>query len=177
MKITLQELQALLAVKHGARIVTITTKTLLDMIGKNNPFHNKIYKVSKINGVVNWHYSRAVNRQRAREGKESDFIPKPRTWGTRLTGLPFVSHVTKDGKHKIYLEVKVERVLETKCFYECAFIKDKEIDKKLLEPYLKSENNSTKEHQGVEKEVILRDYDMNNIIDITVDGVKYETSD
>src|SRR3954471_10720191 len=109
--ITLQELQAVLSASKGAKIVTLTTITKPDL-KKDCPYEG-VYKISVVNGIVNWQYANVINRQLEKEGKEKSFVPQKRKWGTRLDNSPFVSHVNKEGKHKLYLEMKVERILST----------------------------------------------------------------
>lgn len=164
--ISVTQFQALLAEAKGAKIITLTTLTTPD-VKKDCPYKD-VVKISVVNGIVNWHYSYAVNRQREREGKEKDFEPSPRKWGTRLKGLPFVSHVRKDGEHKLYLEVKVERILSI----EYKDSEGKLIDNKELEPFLKEKKNS-KGLQGLEKEIICRDYSIESIVTINIQGQGY----
>lgn len=167
-KLTLQQLQSMLAEIKGARIVTLVTTTVPDMRVKNNPYHGNLVKISKINGIVNWNYSNAINRQRLREEKTPDFVPQPRKWGTRLIGLPFVSHVKKDGSHELYLEFKVERPLGH--VYR-TIEPDVLVDSKLVESFLNKKSSASE--QGLEKEVILRDYNVKTITQITIDGETY----
>lgn len=178
---TTENLIALLSSSKGAKIVTITTKTVPSMIrtaddGRTNPFVGKnlkdtdIRKVSRVNGMVNWSYSNAVNNQRSREEKEMDFEAKPRKWGERMKGLPFVVHVTKDGKVKLYLEMKVERSLEH--WYENT--DGDRIESARIRPFLRKSSST---RQGLDKEVILRDYDLSNILSIAYGGETYIIED
>src|SRR4051812_25564019 len=84
--ITLQQLQSMLQTSKGAKIVTLVTITEPDLKkgeGENyNPFYLNCVKVSRINGIVNFHYSNSVNNQLKRENKEANFTPQPRKWGT-----------------------------------------------------------------------------------------------
>ncbi len=176
--INLQQLQALLAEKNGARICTLTVITEPDLyknlVGNNyekivNPYLS-VKKISRVNCIINFQYSNVVNRQRDREGKEKDFVASPRLWGTRLQGLPFVSHINKNGEAKIYLEVKMERILEIEYRDDLGNV----IDETLINKWLKKkETTKIKEHQGLEKEVILKDYNVKNIITINIDGIGY----
>ena len=117
----------------------------------------KIVKRSKINCTLNCFYSNSVNLQRQREGKIPDFIPQPRKWGIRLPNSPFVEY-----KGKLYLEVKVERVLSTKYY-----LKQKLINYDTIKSFLL---NKKKKSQVTKKEIILRDYCLDNIKSITLRG-------
>jgi hypothetical protein len=172
--INLEKLQADLQESKGAKIVsliTITVPDLKQLIDRNCYFDYELVKISYINGMVNFNYANAVNAQRKREGKEPDFIPTPRKWGTRLTDSPFVSHVLKTtGEHKLYLEVRILRSIEH-VYYQPS--KKRIIDDEIVKPYLKDKSESNKLHQDLEKEIILRDYHVKNIITITIDGQGY----
>jgi hypothetical protein len=168
LKISVKQFQNELQTSKGAKIVTLVTVTVPPMIIKDNPFVNKCVKISRVNGIVNWHYGNAVNRQLNKEGKKQNFIPQERKWGTRLNNSPFVVHI-KDGETKLYLEVKVEKSLgyiyfdtETKSLIPISEILS----------FLK-EKNSAKEFQGVEKEIILRDYNVRNILCIYINQQGY----
>ncbi len=181
--ITVQQLQEMLTSSAGAKIVTIVTITEPEMrkaikISKEtledsvleNPYYNNVIKVSRVNAMINWHYDNAVNAQLKREGKEADFKPKERKWGTRLHNSPFVSHVRKsDGKNCLYLEVKVNSSLGHAYYNPSTGL---QIPMEHVEPFLK-EKSSSKEYQGTDKEIILRDYDVANIATIVFDGNGY----
>jgi len=174
---TAENLVELLGSVKGAKIVTITTKTQpsfqrTDDKSNPNPFCGKtvkdhdVWKISRVNGIVNWDYAKSVNRQLDREGQEADFEAKPRKWGTRLSGLPFVVHVGKDGKVQLYLEMKVERSLDY--HYEDGF--GNEIPKEKVSPFLRKSGPS---RQGTDNEIILRDYRMDGILAIRYQGTTY----
>lgn len=166
--ITVQQLQAMLAHSKGAKIVTLTTITYPEVLKATPEAYRDIRKISRINGIVNFHYANAVNRQREKEGKSKDFVPKKRNWGTRLDGLPFVSHVTKDGQHRLYLELKVERVFETVYKTPDGTV----VEEDVIKPFLKAKRSNA-DHQGVDKEVVLRDYPVDSIVTIDIGGETY----
>jgi hypothetical protein len=185
--INLQNLQAELVETKGARIVSLTTAVvpeLKQLIDRLCVFDYELMKISHINGIVNFKYAEAVNRQRLREAEETAkklgllkitipeiFIAKPRKWGTKLEGTPFISHVLKNtGEHKLYLEIKIERSINH-LYYQPS--QKKIIDDKIVEPYLREKSDSNKINQEVEKEIILRDYNVKNIICIVIDGQGY----
>jgi hypothetical protein len=181
---TLQTLVELLTEKKGAKLVTIVTKTRPDFVrqapdGRLNPFCGKnlktdhnVFKISRVNGVVNWNYANAVNRQREREGVvEADFVAQPRKWGIRLAGLPFVVHTLTNGQTKVYLEVKPEHSLG----YEFQDDKGQTIPTETVMPFLREHKQP--ETQQTDKEIILRDYDLGNILSITYGGETYVIED
>jgi len=146
--LTVTELRAALLGIKGAMIITIEAETLPQMRKTDNPYLGT-RKVSAVNGVINWVYEIAVNNQRLREDKEADFTAFPRKWGKRIKGTPLVEH-----KGQYYLEMKVQ---SAKAHYVQG---DAEIAVSELIPYFYERSKS---RQGVEKEVILRDYALENI--------------
>ncbi len=159
-----QEIIERLSSIKGAKMVTIVSQTEPPMRKTNNPYAGKVVKVSHVNGVINWNYERSVNRQREREGSEPDFEALPRSWGDRIMGTPLVRHV-KDGVEKRYLEMKVERVLTTTYI---DYTTGEAIDPEVLRPFLRE--NAGNIRQNLEKPVILRDYNIDNIAKIFMDG-------
>jgi|GEM_PF-1741511 len=172
--VTKQALIGEVSVNRGARPVTI--KTITDPNGmfnkKDNPFWNvteqrwKIRKVATINGFINFNYENAVNRQRQREGITATFQSLPRKWGLHIKGTPLVVHI-KDGDEKHYLEVKVEKSLAWELIHVATSQPLDAAELALVNRWLKPKSKS---RQGVQKEIVLRDYDLDSIIGLTVDG-------
>ncbi len=185
----IEEIKIVLANKKGAFPVTLITETIPDLKGgKKCPIlvAGTITKSTHINGIVNFLYESSVNRQRGREDLEMNFESEPRKWGCRLhiqgKLLPFVHH--KKGivqpSHRdiqkltnlphadeLYLEMKCQNVYNVQ-YYQLG----KQIDTSVVEPYLRDRTEG--ERQGVENVVVLRDYKLSNIKQITVDGKLYE---
>jgi hypothetical protein len=125
-----------------------------------NPFPG-LRKVSKINGVLNFNYTAAVNRQREREGMVADFVAEPRKWGVRMEGTPLVYH---NGKH--YIECKVERSEVV------AYIMPdlSPVDPDEVAKWLPSRHSG---RQAVEKTIVLRDFAVENLRSIRMKGTEY----
>jgi hypothetical protein len=170
--ITLQDLQVALQTSKGAKIVSLITMTIPDLRqlpGTNCVFDYELIKISYINGMVNFNYASAVNAQRKREGKEPDFVPLPRKWGTRLSNSPFVAHVLKTtGEHKLYLEVRILKSIDHQYIQPSKGII---IDNEAVKPYLREKPQQIT--QDLEKEIIHRDYDVKNIACIIIDKKGY----
>ena len=165
--------KALMQVK-GATPATFISVTQVKMNKKNaakepNPFHDLIYKRQKANVFINFDYSKSVNRARDKEGNEEEFVAKPRKWGEHLEGTPIITH---NGKY--YLETRF-------LGYEpqVEYLKENaSIDKSVFESFLPPERPATsKEHQGLEEEIIIRDIDIKNIHQITFGGDTYVRTD
>ena len=163
---------------RGAAPISLVTLTEPngDYNKKGNPFWDKkekrwhILKYAVTNGFINVNYEKAVNRQRARESRSQGFESQPRQWGDRsgrVRGTSLIEHTRKDGVHKYYLEVVVRKKLTTE------FIRTDTGDRltapelALLKPFAKAKPST---RQGVANEIKPRDFDLDNIIGITING-------
>lgn len=170
---TRDDLVSALRDRRGAFFVTLTAETDPRMRKTGNPYVGAV-KRSVVNGLLNWIYGNAVNNQRVRENQPLDaagevehFTPEPRKWGTRIiradgTVTPLVEH-----KGRFYLELKVERSLG----YEYR-LGGTVIDPAVVEPFLPERTEGAR--QEVDRPVILRDYSIESIQQIVLDGVVYE---
>lgn len=168
-----KELENTLANVNRPTIVTVWAEVVPDMYvkdqetGERNPYLGRTVKQSRVNGMICWTYAVSVNNQRQREANPQTveeahavpvFIPEPRKWGERVPNTPLVNH-----KGKVYLELKVERVLET-----CYLIDGQTADPEVLRPFLKTKQEGRR--QEVAKPVVLRDYALENIKGIQFQG-------
>ncbi len=128
---------------------------------RNNPFVKTVLQVSRANGAINWRYARSVNRQRVREDKHPDFKSDERAWGNPVALCPLVVHLL-DTAH-FYLEMKRERV--ERWYFDVDTLK--QVPETEVLPYLKRRKPS---RQGLDREVILRDYRLDHIAEITING-------
>lgn len=182
------ELRDLLLAERGASFVTLNTDVEPDFYKSkngekkdfNNPFAN-VRKISRINGTINWIYENSVNNQRVREetpltdeGSVEYFEAKPRQWGSRIrreddTITPLVKHIKKNEDFaRYYLELKVGKSFEHKYVRpDGTAVSDAEIA-----DWIKPK--SVNSRQGVENEIICRDYELCNITQITLRGEVYE---
>lgn len=163
--------------RKGAFFVTIVAETDPRLLKTGNPYAGAT-KVSRVNGLLNWIYENAVNNQRSRENQPLDnngevehFTALPRKWGSRVkrndgTVTPLVEH-----KGKQYLELKVQQSLG----YEYRDANGNVIDPANVEPFLPKRKEGAR--QEVDNPVILRDYSIENIQQITLDGIVYEITE
>jgi len=158
--ITRDALQSMLSDIRGATFATLVTATDPKLRKTGNPLGN-VRKVSRVNVTLGFQYEGAVNRQRAREGSEADFQTAPRQWGTKISPM-LIEH-----KGKVYLETKVERSLS----HSFIDADGKEIDSKMVEPFLPARTPSTR--QETEKEILVRDYALESILSIAIRGEEY----
>lgn len=161
----------LVAVLRGhlakASFCTLMSRTMPVMnktIGRRtpNPYYGRTFKVAKVHGIINWRYESAVNRQRERENKEPDFEALPRSWGQRLEGQPFVEY-----EGRLYLEIKVQMILEH--YYET--LDGLRLDLSHVESFLPQRRPQSR--QGLNKEVVLRDYAIDSVVELHAYGNEY----
>lgn len=147
----------------SAKFATIKTLTDPKMRKTNNPYLGTM-KETVMNITLNFNYENSVNSQRTKEGTENDFEALPRKWGQRVPNTCLVMH-----NGKIYIEVKANGKPQSTSFISPD---GTTIEKSLLLPFLPVKKSNA-EHQGVEKEIILRDYSLENITGIKIDGSEY----
>lgn len=176
------EMRDILYRARGATPVTFIAVTKPELKGgKGCPLYGLI-KIAKVNGLTNFHYERSVNRQRTREGEESDFKAQARSWGVKLFTengrmLPLTCNlkdvepnVTEDDVRQIppsnlYMEVKVENTLGHKYILNGNDVPDSEVNQ-----YLRGGSSS---RQGLDKPVVIRQYALNTIQELAMNGKKF----
>lgn len=147
----------------GHKFLTITTETEPKMRKTNNPYFGKVKKVVTSNVSMNFDYSTVVNNRLNKEGKEKTFVAKPRVWGERIPNTCFIMH-----NDAMYVELHYKSEPSSTKF----FLDGNEIEKTLIQEFLQ-EPNSNAEHQGLDKEVILRDVKISNIKEVKINGFHY----
>jgi hypothetical protein len=166
-------LQSGLAQTKGATNISLVTVTMPDFVINQTvecPFDYELLKISYISCMINFNYANAVNNQREREGKEADFVPQKPKWGSDLDDTPFRSHIlAKTGEHKLYLKVRITKSIDY-IYYQPS--KKKIFENRIVELFLRKKNSS-KEYQDLEKEIIVRTYDVKHIICVVIDKQGY----
>ena len=130
-----------------------------------NPFHS-VAKLSVVNGFTGFDYEASVNRQHVREGTEATFAAQERAWGT------VVSPALVENKGEFYLRLKVERTAKpvylTRKTAESPWLVT---PKETITPFLPPP--STAPSQGLEREVVYRNYKLASLVSLSMDGSKY----
>lgn len=160
-----QQLSGILLAIKGAKMLTVTIETEPKMRKTNNPHFGNVTKRTTMNVTMNFIYANSVNSQRTKEGNDEVFVPKARKWGEKIPGTCFVMH-----NGMMYMEVKANGAPQSVEY----FLNDTgaNIDKSEIAFYLQ-ESNSNAEHQGVEKEIILRDIKIMNVKECKVNNIHY----
>jgi len=154
--ITRSELVSMLENVSGNTFVNIETETI-PKTKKGCSFNLK--RLSSISGCIGFNYTNSVNHQRQKEGLSEDFKAVARVWGNRIKGTPIVEH-----KGKKYIEVKVQSATSDFFSNSTRISLDKVI------PWLY--NSETR--QGVDNEVVVRDYKIENITRIKINKEEYK---
>lgn len=154
-----KKLMELVRERPGTQIATIISKT--EHALKKSWKGPKIFKVSQVNGMLGYDYENSVNLQREREGKEANFEAESRRWGIRLDRY-FVEH-----KGKYYLTIKVQGT-SSPTYYDQD---GNEVDRKSFQDHEYARSSSSR--QEVEKQVIHREYSLDNIMVINMMNEKY----
>lgn len=159
LSLTLPQLQKRLSRIERPMPVGLVTITTPAMRKKNNPFFGRVIKISHVTAWINFRYSKSVNRQRIREHKPADFRALERSWGERIQKTPLVEY-----GQQWYLDLKIERRLSQLRDVKTGQI----IDPKALAPFVRPVPKNRRQHLNVE--VILRDYRLDHIAEIRIDG-------
>lgn len=146
--------------------VTILSVTVPAMKKTGNPYYGNVRKITSANVFINFHYANSVNNRRNKEGKDTDFVAKPRVWGTRIPGTPCVEH-----KGNLYLETRFLKTANV----EYIDTKGNPVSKTVLEPFLQKSKKTSR--QGVDEVVILRDYKLENIVGMNFLGDEFIITD
>lgn len=158
------ELVDLLKEVKGPTPATIIATSVLKMKKTDNPYYNDVMKTQESNLFINFNYANSVNKRLVKEGKEADFVPKERRWGKRISGTPLVEH-----KENFYLEVGFLTKNKPKVSYT---YKNEEIDKTKFEEFLSASSKTSR--QGLEAEVVMRDFKIESIDEIRFGGKIYK---
>lgn len=163
--ITYSELVEILRNHKGATPISFTALTTVNARKTGNPY-DAILKLSTVNAFTGHDYENSVNRQRLREGKTPDFVEQGRAWGTNINNLL----VEKDGK--FYLRVRPLKSLEEPTYFTRVGNKLTEVKKSVIERFLPAIYHS--QIQNTDKEIIHREYMVENLRTVSINGEHYE---
>jgi hypothetical protein len=156
--ITTQGFINMIKARKGAIILTIHTATNPRM--KKSWTGGEVWKVCKTNGVVRFNYEKSVNRQRVREDKPNDFQSQGRVWGERLDAFVIKGN-------KVYVTIKIEKRIDER-------YTDNEGNMLSLDEIAPHMYGAAKAHkQGLDKDVMPRDYWIENIKAVTINNETY----
>lgn len=163
--ISRDQLISILTNVDRATPVTMTCMTDARARKTGNPFES-IHKLSTVNGFIGFDYESVVNRQLTREGKDANFVSNSRSWG---------SHVSKclvQKGTKLYLAFKPQSSTEP-LFYGKKDGKLLRTSRKAIEAFLPAKKEGGSETQGTDTAVQYRNYDVDNIMTLTINKEKF----
>lgn len=144
----------LAAIKH-AQPIAFTALTTVDARKTGNPY-SAILKLSTVQAFISDHES-SVNRQQQREGQVPSYKAGARSWGRRES----LALVTKG--EKAYLSVQVLRSRPVYMVRDGAL---RIVPRAKIEAYLPA----TKPKSVTTKEVVRRDFDLKNVVAVSIGG-------
>ena len=176
--VSISQLRDILAGVTHAQPFSATTLTKVDAKKTGNPFPGHIRKLTRINGMTGVDYSSCVERQMARDGmKNPSFQPQQRSWGQKLSAA-LIEH-----KGSFYLPARMNPSLTPKPLYliekpnsanPAARPRLVAVDKAVVAPFLPPNRiHQAAAAQGVAKEVVYRDFRLDSIITLSLNGRKY----
>jgi hypothetical protein len=133
---------------------------------KTSGMAGRIKKRCRVNPIVGTalSYLSVVNRRLTAEGKEPVDQVKPRQWGERVIGTPFVSH-----KGQLYLECLVEKCHEVTWFLDGA-----EIAYDVVKPFLRPAPPKSNLYDLADEDIpCWRDIRLDHILSVSMDGCRY----
>ena len=130
-----------------------------------NPFV-EVVKLSRVSAFTGFDFESAVQRRQVKEGQEATFQASERQWGQRI------APALVENKGKLYLVAKIERT--AKPVYLARKTADSlllTVAKSLVAPFLPVSAPAV--NQGVDREVIYRNYALESIAAISLNGSRY----
>lgn len=149
----------------GAKPITISALVDAKARKTGNPFR-EILKFSRVNGFTGANYEASVNRQQGREGSVPAFEARERSWGERVAPALVVN------KGKLYLVIQPQKTAQPVFFGRNDQGVLMQVRKSVIEKFLPAKRSSA-EAQGVSKEIVYRNYSLENITSLSIDGEKY----
>ena len=132
----------------------------------------RLLKLSTVNAFTGADYESSVNRQASREGKEESFVASARSWGKRVSPA-LVAKQEESGAQKFYLVAQIRSA--RKPIY---LVQNKEgtsplqiTAKEQIKDFLPTVRPAL--NQGLDKEVIYRNYKIESIKQICFGGERY----
>jgi hypothetical protein len=159
------QLAEILRSVKGATPLTISALVDARARKTGNPFA-KVLKLSKVNGMTGADYEKSVNRQLDREGKgQLSFTANERKWGERIGP----ALVEKEGK--LYLVIHPQRTASPVYFGQNPGKLLKAVAKETIAAFLPAPKPAA--NQGTDKEIVYRNYSLENITALSLGGKTY----
>jgi len=141
------------------RFISFESQTIPKMRKTNNPYFDRVVKLTRAVVQVGRDYENAVNNQLKKEGKEANFKASPPSGRHHISKL-----LTAKNDDEKQLYVNIFYFNNDKARIKVKYIDTitgKEIDKALLAPFMPKANEA--EQGGVDKKIIIRPYKLESI--------------
>ena len=127
----------------------------------DNPYFGQIEKHSEVAGHIGFDYETIVEKQAWREGKDIEFQAQAHRWAEGTDSKNIVKNKAGD---KEYLRVKIQTTKKPTYYFN-----GEQIEKSEIEAFLpKSYKPHTQD--ALDTEVVIRNYGMENIREIKING-------
>jgi hypothetical protein len=150
-------------------MINLVTETIPKMSKTGNPFYNQIVKKSKCNFLLCGDYSKRVNNNRVKEGKENDFVSQSPKGKVHLSPCVLTDEKTET---KLYLMVERFDEIKPKVQY---FHNDTLIEKEMFQQFLPKVYESNT--QELDREVKPLTYLFESIVGFSFRGRKFSVID
>lgn len=138
---------------------------------KGNPLRDRVTVHAVVNGIIgSWNYGSAVNNRRMVEWNpqtqaEADavpiFEPLPRSWGDRIPNSALVNY-----KDRFYVEIKCNSCVKRTWLVDNRAATPQEVA--IIESFITPTEEGKR--QELDKPVVLRDYGLESIRSLKLDG-------
>jgi hypothetical protein len=146
----------------------LVTKSKVRMNKTNNPYYDKVFKVSKCNYLLGNDYGTRVDTNLEKEGFEPNFVPMENKVGNHVSKCVLFNEKTQSH----YL--MVERFDEIKPKVEYVF-EGNQIDKMLFNDYMVKVSNTSRQEQ--ERKVNVLSFKLDSIKELSLGGKHYVVSE
>lgn len=162
------EFVALLSSFHGAKALGLTVRTDARLRQTGNPY-GKVWKTSRVNVLINFHYDEGVLRRLEKEGKSPEDFLRGESWHKAV--ITEEGHLTAFCNHpktgEFYLRVQLRgRGLTTYATED-----GEEVTREEIEPFLPKGSHYA--NQGLDNPLEFLTYKLVSIVELRVDGETY----
>jgi hypothetical protein len=183
--VTTEQLMEVLGNLRGATPITFTHCTTMSKSGKmvqkdrkdksvKNPYWGDCFKSQVANGMVNFHYDKAVLRKLAKKGLNADVFKQGKSWHMPIirkdgTLTPFRYNKKDENKTPNYFAFKLERSTNVK--YQTA--NGTPIDTDSVKPFLCERSDYANQGLAENDVIIFQVWGINDVTAATINGQRY----
>ena len=159
-----QELLTILMNVDKSTFVNLVTKTKVKMNKTNNPYFDKVLKLTRSNYLIGNDYEKRVQTNEEKEGLEKDFESKENRVGVHVSKCVLFN----EKLNTYYLQYELFK--ESKPQNEYQF-EGNQIEKQLFESFMGKKSTTSRQEQ--ERKVLFQTFKLSSIDEISLNGTKY----